>query len=606
MAARTGASVGVAVTITILGALSLGLFVTTMVFYGKSQRAMSELKAANEDYARFVSASERDNAVVRSVADEAQAERMSAIGFLVKNRRELLEAAMGDADMPMTEFKRLLGTIEGAEGSSLVDLIGTKGTQIATLTKQLEVADTERSAAQQRARDEAERVATIEDGFEENPVIARFNDQPAVLIDVKTITNPDVVGVNREVKDYIDNAHKNLPEGVELISWLDLSKSFKSRVGILLKGGLVGLALVFVLLMLFLRPRIAFWVCVGMFTAFMGTLWLLPIVGVSMNMISLFAFILVLGMVVDDAIIVGESIHSVREEGLVGPDAAQSGTMRVARPVLYAGLTTMVAFSPILFLEGTAAAVMSPLPWVVIITLMFSLIESYFILPAHLAHMKKIGPTSNPITKVQRAIAAAMKRFIANTYTPFLHLTLRFKFMTFAVFTGFWLIMFSFVQSGWLRQDFFPSVPNDYIIADITLTDGIAFDRAADVLAQVEAAALGLNQYYKGKNGEEPVVNVHTYAEGNRVSATIDLIETTKRKNQVRDIADYWRKAIGSVADMKDFEISYQSWRRDKPLKFVLAADSRATMEAAAKDLEIELIKFAGVYDITDTLRSAK
>ncbi len=449
-------------------------------------------------------------------------------------------------------------------------------------------------------------VATIEDGFEESPVIARFNNRPVVLIDVKTITNPDVVGVSNEVRNYIENAHENLPEGVELISWLDLSKSFKSRVGILLKGGLVGLALVFVLLMLFLRPRIAFWVCVGMFTAFMGTLWLLPIVGVSMNMISLFAFILVLGMVVDDAIIIGESIHSVREEGLVGVEAAESGTMRVARPVLYAGLTTMVAFSPILFLEGTAAAVMSPLPWVVIITLVFSLIESYFILPAHLSHLKKIGPTSNPITKTQRAIAAAMKRFIANVYTPFLHLTLRFKFMTFALFTGFWLIMFSFVQSGWLRQDFFPSVPNDYIIADITLTDGIAFDRTAEVLAQVEAVALGLNQYYKGKNGEEPVVNVHTYAEGNRVSATIDLIETTKRKNQVRDIASYWRKAIGSVADMKDFEISYQSWRRDKPLRFVLAADSRATMEAAAKDLEAELIKFAGVYDITDTLRSAK
>ncbi len=186
MAARTGASVGVAVTITILGALSLGLFVTTMVFYGKSQKAMSELKTANEDYARFVSASERDNAVVRSVADEAQGERMSTIGYLIKNRRELLEAVMGDADMSMTEFKQLLSGIEGAEGSSLSDLIDTKNSVIATLTKQLEVADAERVAAQQRARDEAERVAAIEDGFNSSAgdmqyEVQSMRDQVALL-----------------------------------------------------------------------------------------------------------------------------------------------------------------------------------------------------------------------------------------------------------------------------------------------------------------------------------------------------------------------------------------------------------------------------------------
>ncbi|MCA9304544.1 MAG: hypothetical protein KC996_10520 [Phycisphaerales bacterium] len=186
MAARTGASVGVAVTITILGALSLALFVTTMVFYGKSQKAVSELKAANEDYARFVSTTERDNAVVRSVADEAQSERMSAIGYLVKNRRELLDAVMGNADMSMSEFKEQVSTIEGSDGSSLADLIANKDTVIGTLSKQLEVADAERSAAQQRARDEAERVAKIEGDFNTSAAamqneVQSMRDQVAVL-----------------------------------------------------------------------------------------------------------------------------------------------------------------------------------------------------------------------------------------------------------------------------------------------------------------------------------------------------------------------------------------------------------------------------------------
>lgn len=186
MAARTGASVGVAVTITILGALSLALFVTTMVFYGKSQKAVSELKAANEDYARFVSTTERDNAVVRAVADEAQSERMSAIGYLVKNRREMLDTVMGNADMSMSEFKQRVNDIEGSDGSSLADLIANKNTTIGTLSNQLEVADAERSAAQQRARDEAERVATIEGDFNQSAEemqneVQSMRDQVAVL-----------------------------------------------------------------------------------------------------------------------------------------------------------------------------------------------------------------------------------------------------------------------------------------------------------------------------------------------------------------------------------------------------------------------------------------
>ncbi|MBL4591107.1 MAG: hypothetical protein JKY96_04030 [Phycisphaerales bacterium] len=165
MAARTGASVGVAVTITILGALGLGLFVTTMVFYGKSQKALSDLKTTNEDNARFVSPSERDNAVVRSITDEAQSERMSAMGFLIKNRRQLLEATAGDPDMSIAEFKLLISAIEGAEGSSLADLIANKNTVIELLNKQLAVSDAERSAAQKESRDQAERVAAIEGEF---------------------------------------------------------------------------------------------------------------------------------------------------------------------------------------------------------------------------------------------------------------------------------------------------------------------------------------------------------------------------------------------------------------------------------------------------------
>ena len=449
-------------------------------------------------------------------------------------------------------------------------------------------------------------VASVVDGFVEEPVLSRFNGRPAVLIDVKITTNPDVVGVSKSVRKYIKDSKASLPEGVELVGWLDLSNTFNSRARILRNSGAGGLVLVFLLLMLFLRPRIAFWVCMGMLTAFMGTLWVLPILDVSLNMISLFAFILVLGMVVDDAIIIGESIHSAREQGEEGLDAAIEGARRVARPVLYAGLTTMVAFSPILFLSGTAAAVMKPLPYVVIVTLVFSLIEAFFILPAHLAHMKKPKSETGFIRRTQQRISNGLKRFIKNKYTPFLAKTLNNRLLTFSAFIALWMVVFSFVQGGWVRQDFFPNVPNDYIVVEVTLTDGIDFERTKQTLVQVEEAAYALNTHYKKTAGEEPVVNIQTLAEGNMVSVIIDLIKTETRKTPIRDISRQWRVAIGDVADLKDFELGYQTWMRDKPLSFVLASNNPATLEAASAELVAEIQKFAGVFDVTDTLRSAR
>lgn len=449
-------------------------------------------------------------------------------------------------------------------------------------------------------------VAKIRDGFVEDPLISRFNGKPAVLIDVKITTNPDVVAVSREVKAYLAEKQKTLPEGVELVGWLDLAPSYKSREHVLLSSGAGGLALVFLLLMLFLRPRIAFWVCVGMVTAFMGALGFLPMVHVSLNMISLFAFILVLGMVVDDAIVIAENIHSAREQGLEGEAAAIVGTIGVARPVLYAGLTTMVAFSPILFLTGVAASVMKPLPYVVIATLAFSLIEAYFILPTHLAHMKKVRNSPNPLSLLRRKVSSGLKRFVDKIYIPTLAWTLRHKGLNLSLFIGGFIITLSLLASGWVRQDFFPKIPGDYVIMDVTLTDGIAFERTEQVLHQVEEAAQRLNPYYKKHNGEEPVLNIQIMGQGNKIQVILDTIPTEQRKTPIEEIARHWRAEIGKVADMKDLEIGYQTWQRDKPLSFVLASKNPETLRKAAAELEEHLEEFAGVMDVTDTMRSAR
>ncbi|MCF6195599.1 MAG: efflux RND transporter permease subunit [Emcibacter sp.] len=457
-------------------------------------------------------------------------------------------------------------------------------------------------------------VAEVVDGFEEDQVLARFNNKPAIFINVLLTTAPDVVAVTKEVRDYIAKSGSFLPDGVTLVSWLDLSNTFKGRVNILLSSGVNGLILVFSLLMLFLRPAIAFWVCGGIITSFMGALWILPMLDVSLNMLTLFAFILVLGIVVDDAIIIGESVHSDQERGLRGLEAATSGANNVSKPVMFAALTTMVAFSPILFLDGVAAAVMKPLPIVVILALTFSLIEAFFILPSHLAHMKPPGEAKGFITrflrKIRQAVSGQLSIFVQKYYVPFLAKTLKKKYLTLSAFVAIWLILFSFVQGGWMRQDFFPTIPSDYIIADVVLTDGIAFDRAESVMRQVEKAAHTLSRAeFKNEDGEpeaNPIKNIQTFVKGNKVQVFVDLLPAEERSVDIVEISRRWRHLIGDMADVKQFDMRFQLRAQNKPLSFVLASNNRRTLEKATADLTTALSKFSGVLDIGDTLRSAR
>jgi len=234
-------------------------------------------------------------------------------------------------------------------------------------------------------------VADIRDGFEETDELSRFNGRRAAAIIVRVRNNPDVVSVNEAVRDYAEQARTTLPPGVQLDIWLDGSEIFRSRADMLINSGAIGLVLVFILLTLFLRPAIAAWVCIGIGVSFLGAILVIPSTPISINMMTLFAFVLVLGIVVDDAIIIGESIHVEVESGLRGTEAAYQGARRVAKPVIFAAVTTMIAFSPTVFMEGAAAKMTLPLSLVVILSLAFSLVDAFFILPAHLSHLKPLS-----------------------------------------------------------------------------------------------------------------------------------------------------------------------------------------------------------------------
>ena len=253
-------------------------------------------------------------------------------------------------------------------------------------------------------------VANIVDGFTNQKIYTKFDGRPSLSLLVSTNSHPNVVRTSRVVNKYLKEAKTRLPPGVELDILYDSADAFKSRIETLFNNAVGGLLLVFLVLMLFLRPKLAMWVSVGIAVAFLGTLWILPMTGTSLNMLSLFAFLMVIGIVVDDAIVVGESVHRYQSDGYKGVRSAVLGTNSVLKPVMFAVISTMVFFAPLLILPGDQASAAISIPVVVLLALSFSLIESLLILPAHLAHMKPEKTSTQPwLQKIERMRQACAK-----------------------------------------------------------------------------------------------------------------------------------------------------------------------------------------------------
>jgi multidrug efflux pump subunit AcrB len=451
-------------------------------------------------------------------------------------------------------------------------------------------------------------VADIRDGFEETAELSRFNGKRAAAIIVKVRSNPDVVAVNEAVRNYVDEARTTLPQGVQLDFWLDRSELFSSRADMLVKSGLLGLALVFALLTLFLRPAIAIWVCLGIVVSFMGAIFVIPSTPISVNMMTLFAFVLVLGIVVDDAIIIGESIHVQIQRGLRGADAAYEGARRVAKPVIFSAVTTMIAFSPVLFIEGAAAKLTMPLSLVVILALFFSLIEAFLILPSHLSHLKPVSDekSGNAFTRVRRSIADGLSRFSEQRYRPFIEKAIGSRYLTLSVFVGIWIIVMSFLQGGWVKQTFYPMIPGNNIIASVKLSDGVSFDTTEQVVEQIERAAASVRTSYQQERDQDIVKNLRTFARENNIQVTMELLPAEIRNLPIEEVTERWRKSIGFIPDTKAYTFDYHLVDREPSIKLGLAANDIDMLAAATRKVEARLATYDGLFGINNSQRSAR
>ncbi len=452
-------------------------------------------------------------------------------------------------------------------------------------------------------------IATINDGFEELNELSRFNGHRAAALIVRVHNNPDVVAVNEAVRAYAEKAQQTLPPGVELDIWLDRSEIFRSQATMLLSSGAMGLALVFILLTLFLRPAVAIWVCVGIGVSFLGAILVIPSTPISVNMMTLFAFVLVLGIVVDDAIIIGESIHVQVQEGLKGTEAAYEGARMVAKPVIFAAVTTMIAFSPALFIDGASATLTMPLSVVVILALSFSLIEAFLILPVHLSSLKPISDTPKPrsLAAARLKIANALSDFSEYKYRPFIEKAVASRYLTLSCFVALWLVIMSFVQGGWVKQTFYPLIPGDGIIVSVTLSDGISFATTEALVEHIEQAAEEIRGDLKEQaDGKDIIKNIRSFARENTILVTLELLPAKERGLPIEDVTELWRSEIGFIPDTNSYNFDYHLIDRESPIKLGLTANDTVMLAAATQRVEDKLATYDGLFGINNSQRSAR
>ena len=468
-------------------------------------------------------------------------------------------------------------------------------------------------------------IANIKDGFVEGEGFGRFNGEPTAILRVLASGGQNELVTAAAVDEYIEKKVESLPDGVQMVSWVNRSHYLEGRLELMTTNMFQGAILVFLILTLFLRLKVAFWVIVGIPITFFGAIWLMPHGPwpVTINMISLFGFILVLGIVVDDAIIIGESIYTkIRADGHT-LDNVIRGARRVAIPATFGVLTTMAAFAPMLFVGGIVGPFFEALSVVVILCLMFSLVESKLILPAHLVHaniepvdeealfdpdLKVSWPRRIPrfLQQRQRKFQHWLHWLIHDRYAPALEKCIDNRGVTVSVAIGILILTFGVMSSGIVRTVLFPDVPGDFIRTSLVMQNGTAPAVRNAALGRLEQAIIDVNDEYVAENPgiEDPVNHVAVFTQGDTSGVIfVEMPMTEDRPLNGDDLSNMWREKVGEIPGVKELEFSGgDNVGGGAPLSFNLTGPDYFKLERAAEELETKLSEYSGVFDIKNSL----
>ena len=471
-------------------------------------------------------------------------------------------------------------------------------------------------------------VAHVVDGFAETDQFARFDGEPTVLVSVFRTGDQAALDVAGQVKAYVERAQARMPEGVSVTIWQDQSKVLNDRLSLLLRNGFTGFCLLFLVLALLVKLRLAFWISLGIPISFLGAIWLMPSLDLSINLMSLFAFILVLGIVVDDAIVIGENVFTHQEQYGQGLKGSIDGAQEIAVPVIFAVLTSVAAFLPLIFVPGMMGKFMRVIPLIVIPCLLFSLLESLMILPAHLSHMgrKAPGKRPGPWGRFQGMVARGLRSFIERAYRPSLEFALRRRYLTLAIGLATLIITGGMVGGGLLRFQFFPSVEADFMSAALTMRQGTPVEMTSDAVRQLEMGATQVRREMQEQTGQDLFQHVYaavgdqpmaTEAQGpfravGAASAshlgevTIELAPAENRDITSEELANRWREATGLIAEAVELKFNASIFRGGADIDVQLTGPDLDELRTVAAELRGRLGEYTGVYEIADSFREGK
>ena len=510
------------------------------------------------------------------------------------------------------------GSVRAASGEILLRTIGQayRGDEYANLVLLTRADGTRLSLGE---------VATVVDGFAETDQYARFDADPTLLVSVFRTGDESALEIAGLVHEYVARARPGLPAGISLTIWQDQSTVLDARLTTMFRNGLGGFALVFLVLALFLELRLAFWVSLGIPISFLGAIMLMPGLDVTANVISLFAFILVLGIVVDDAIIVGENVYAHQERHGDGLRGAIEGGREIATPVVFAVLTTVAAFMPLLFVPGLMGKIFRIIPLVVIPCLLFSLVESLWILPAHLSHIPR-RRRDGPLRRLQQRFANGLKQFIQRVYRPALELGLQWRYLTAAIGVSTLILTGGMVLGGWTSFHFFPSIEADFMSASVTMPQGTPVSDTAEAVERLEAGAARLRRALREETGTDYFRHTYTAIGDQPMAAreggpteglvdmsaahlgevTIELLPSQQRAWSSEQLSNRWREATGPIPQAVDVSFNASIMAPGDDIDVMLVGSDMERLRAAADEVKAELGAYAGVYGIADSFRAGK
>ncbi len=464
-------------------------------------------------------------------------------------------------------------------------------------------------------------VAKVTDGFEENRKILRFNGKPALLVECLRLNNESALEIAKQVKEYAAKSSQRFPSGISIHIWDDSTIELKGRLNSLITTLLQGCVLVMIILGLFLRPVMALWVLFGIPVAFAGTLWVMPYFGYTVNVMSLFGFIIAVGLVVDDAIVTSENIYSKMNEGMDPEEAAICGTQEIALPVTFGTLTTIVAFLPLMFFEGFYGTYTKQVPPVIIGILLFSLLEAKLSLPAHLKFLKPLSANPGLFARFQKRIADGLERFIEGYFQPLIVFTTRHRYSTCCLFLAFAMASVALIKSGRLGFVTMPNIEKNRLYANINMPREAKVADTDVLVKQTERAAEQLRKEFVDPGTGKSLINdVLTSAggwpgrpgvdarSGFVIVTIVDASERTVPGPSAKEISKRWRELCGDVSAAQSFYIMVDGGRGfrgsggEESIQLELRGAASEARDQLVDEIELLLKSYQGIDDAGSNL----